>query len=111
MSAASARYTFTVFTPTCNRCATLPRVYASLAAQTFRDFEWLIVDDGSTDCTAALVDKWTAQADFPIRYLRQENRGKHIASNRAVREARGELFLVLDSDDACVPQKAKDAAL
>lgn len=96
--------TFTVFTPTYNRASTLSRVYESLRAQTFRDFEWLIVDDGSTDGTSDLVRRWIVEADFPIRYLRQENRGKHIACNRAVAEARGELFLVLDSDDACVPE-------
>ncbi|MFQ5451045.1 MAG: glycosyltransferase family 2 protein, partial [Nitrospinaceae bacterium] len=48
-------YTFTVFTPTYNRAYTLDRVYNSLVAQTFRDFEWLIVDDGSTDNTKELV--------------------------------------------------------
>jgi glycosyltransferase involved in cell wall biosynthesis len=95
---------FTVFTPTYQRAAKLPRVYASLAAQTFRDFEWLIVDDGSTDGTGELVAGWAAEASFPIRYLRQENQGKHVAWNRGVEEARGELFLGLDSDDACVPE-------
>lgn len=96
--------TFTVFTPTYNRVGTLHRVYESLARQTFRDFEWLIVDDGSTDGTAGLVRRWSAQADFPIRYLWQENQGKHFAFNRGVREAQGHLFLTLDSDDACVPE-------
>jgi glycosyltransferase involved in cell wall biosynthesis len=94
---------FTVFTPTYNRAGTLPRVHASLAAQSFRDFEWLIVDDGSGDDTEALVAGWQAGSDFPIRYLRQENQGKHVAFNRGVREARGELFLSLDSDDELLP--------
>ena len=94
---------FTVFTPTLNRAHTLDRVYTSLTAQTFRDFEWLIVDDGSTDGTRALVEQWKRQASFPIRYFWQETRGKHVALNVGVREARGELFLPLDSDDACVP--------
>jgi glycosyltransferase involved in cell wall biosynthesis len=95
---------FTVFTPTYNRAATLPRVYASLAAQTCRDFEWLVVDDGSTDGTAALVEGWRRAAPFPVRYLRQANAGKHVAHNRGVAAARGALFLTLDSDDACVPE-------
>ena len=95
---------FTVFTPTYNRAATLPRVYASLAAQTCRDFEWLVVDDGSTDGTAALVEGWRRAAPFPLRYLRQANAGKHVAHNRGVAAARGALFLTLDSDDACVPE-------
>jgi glycosyltransferase involved in cell wall biosynthesis len=96
------RYTFTVFTPTYNRASTLSRVYESLKAQTYHDFEWLVVDDGSTDGTRELVEGWQ-QADFPIRYIWQENQGKHIAFNLAVEHAQGALFLVLDSDDACVP--------
>ena len=97
-------YTFTVFTPTYNRSRTLPRVYESLRPQTYRNFEWLIVDDGSTDGTNELVEKWQGGAEFPIRYIYQENQGKAVAFNRGVREARGEFFLTLDSDDACVPQ-------
>ncbi|MBI5523925.1 MAG: glycosyltransferase [Desulfarculus sp.] len=95
---------FTVFTPAYNRAHTLPRVYQSLAAQTFRGFEWLIVDDGSSDATPELVAAWQAQAAFPIRYVRQENQGKHAAFNRGVELAQGEMFLTLDSDDACPPQ-------
>src|SRR5216684_6062284 len=98
------RYVFTVFTPTFNRSLTLSRVYESLRLQTFRDFEWLIVDDGSTDGTGELVEKWQTESGFPIRYIYQENQGKATAFNRGVREAQGELFLTLDSDDACVMQ-------
>ena len=83
---------------TLNRAHVLHRVYDSLRAQTFRDFEWLVVDDGSTDGTGALVAAWRAEADFPIRYRYQENRGKHVACNRAVAEARGRFFLTLDSE-------------
>jgi glycosyltransferase involved in cell wall biosynthesis len=97
------RCTFTVFTPTFNRAHTLHRVYESLSRQTFRDFEWLIVDDGSDDGTGELAAQWRDAAGFLIRYVRQPNRGKHIAFNHGVREAAGELFLPLDSDDACVP--------
>lgn len=97
--------TFTVFTPTFNRAGTLPRVFESLQAQTFRDFEWLVVDDGSTDDTPQVVERLRRNASFPIRYLRQDaNAGKHVAFNRGVREAAGELFLTLDSDDRCVPE-------
>jgi glycosyltransferase involved in cell wall biosynthesis len=94
---------FTVFTPTYNRAHTLHRVYDSLRAQTLRDFEWLVVDDGSTDDTPSLIAQWTKAADFPIRHFKQEHSGKHIAHNLAVREAQGEFFFTLDSDDACVP--------
>jgi glycosyltransferase involved in cell wall biosynthesis len=103
-SASPYRYAFTVFTPTFNRAQTLSRVYESLKAQTFRDFEWLVVDDGSTDGTSQLVQSWHAQTDFPIRYIYQQNQGKPAACNLAAREAQGEFLLTLDSDDACVPQ-------
>ena len=94
---------FTVFTATYNRAHLLHRVYDSLMAQTFRDFEWLVVDDGSTDGTRALIEAWRDKPDFPIRYYHQENRGKHVAYNHAVQHARGRFFLTLDSDDSCVP--------
>ncbi|QXF11815.1 glycosyltransferase family 2 protein [Sphingopyxis terrae] len=90
---------FTIFTPSYNRAHTLPRVYDSIAAQSFRDFEWVIVDDGSTDNTAELVEAWAREADFPIRYVYQTNGHKKTAFNRGVREARGALFLCWDSDD------------
>jgi glycosyltransferase involved in cell wall biosynthesis len=95
---------FTVFTPTYNRAHTLHRVYNSLLAQTFRDFEWLVVDDGSSDNTRQIVEAWCAEANFPIRYFWQENAHKKVAFNRGVREARGELFLTWDSDDEAVPE-------
>ena len=96
------RYSFTVFTAAYNRAHTLHRAYESLQSQTFRDFEWLVIDDGSQDGTAALVAGWQRENQFPIRYVAQPNLGKPSAFNRAVQLARGELFLTLDSDDACV---------
>jgi glycosyltransferase involved in cell wall biosynthesis len=100
---------FTVFTATYNRAQTLHRVFHSLCAQTFRDFEWLVVDDGSTDDTAELISKWTGAANFPIRYFHQPNSGKHIAHNLAIREARGQFFTVIDSDDALTPAALEKA--
>ena len=94
---------FTVFTPTYNRAHTIHRVYDSLVAQTFRDFEWVVVDDGSTDNTRELVANWIKEADFPIRYFFQENGHKKKAFNHGVEFARGELFLPADSDDAFPP--------
>ncbi len=101
-----ARYdhTFTVFTGTHNRGHTLHRPYDSLRAQTFRDFEWIVIDNESTDGTPELMERLSAEADFPVRYLYQQNIGHHGSVNRAVREARGQLFVILDSDDACVPE-------
>jgi glycosyltransferase involved in cell wall biosynthesis len=95
---------FTVFTPTYNRAQTIHRVYDSLRAQTLRDFEWLVVDDGSTDATSDLIANWARTASFLIRYVKQEHSGKHIAHNLALREAQGQLFVPLDSDDGCVSQ-------
>lgn len=97
----------TVFTPTYNRGHLLPRLYESLCRQTFKDFEWVIVDDGSVDDTKSLVNKFLVDSvEFlGIRYFLQENGGKHRAINRGVREARGELFLILDSDDT-LPEKS-----
>jgi len=94
---------FTVFTPTYNRRHTLNRVYESLCMQTFKRFEWVIVDDGSEDNTEELVSQWQKGSWFPIRYFFQNNQGKHIAFNRGVTEARGQYFLPLDSDDSCFP--------
>ncbi len=94
-------YRFTVFTPTHNRAHTLPRVYESLKAQTFRDFEWLIVDDGST--ASGLVAQWIGEAIIPIRYIKQAHGHKKVAHNRAVQEARGAFLLPLDSDDELLP--------
>lgn len=94
---------FTVFTPAYNRAHTLDRVYNSLVSQTYRDFEWIVIDDGSKDNTAELVANWAKQADFSITYKYQENSGRHIAFNRAVEIAKGELFFVIDSDDAFLP--------
>jgi glycosyltransferase involved in cell wall biosynthesis len=98
------RYQFTVFTPTYNRAHTLHRVYDSLKIQTFKDFEWVIVDDGSTDATREIVEGWQKEGLFPIRYFTQRNQHKKVAFNKGVQEAQGEFFLNLDSDDACVPE-------
>ena len=95
----AVRYTFTIFTPTFNRAHTLQRVYTSLAQQTYRDFEWLVMDDGSTDSTSQLIETWKGESNFPIRSYKQENMGKHVAFNRGVEHAEGELLLVLESDD------------
>lgn len=93
-----------VFTPTYDRAHVLGRVFESLLEQTCLDFEWLIVDDGSTDGTRELVREWLDHAPFPIRYFHQENSGKHVADNRAVAEAHGTLISTVDSDDWYVPQ-------
>lgn len=89
----------TVATPTYNRASLLPRLYQSLCSQTCSDFEWIVVDDGSTDKTQEVVDRFIKEAEIPIRYIRKENGGKHTAVNVAANEAQGELFFIADSDD------------
>lgn len=94
----------TIFTPTYNRAILLPRLYESLKKQTFDDFEWIIVDDGSTDDTEKVCNEFINKKNsFPIRYIKQENGGKHRAVNRGVKEAKGELFFIADSDDILLP--------
>jgi len=78
------RHGFTVFTPTFNRRHTLHRPFESLVAQTFRDFEWVIVDDGSPDGTADLCREFSRGAGFPIRDYYQENRGNPAAINKVL---------------------------
>lgn len=91
----------TVFTPTYNRSAFLDKIFESLSQQTFKDFEWIVVDDGSTDNTKDVMDKIIAGFDsFPIRYIYKENGGKHTAVNVGTKLAKGELFFIVDSDDA-----------
>jgi len=93
-------YKITVFTPTYNRAYIIENLYRSIQRQTYRDFEWVVVDDGSSDGTEELFRKWQAERnDFPIRYVKQENGGKCRAINRGMTEARGELFFNIDSDD------------
>lgn len=94
----------TILTPTYNRAYILPKLFGSLCAQTSYDFEWLIVDDGSTDNTSELVTNFKSHfSSFPIRYLKQENGGKHRAINRGLIEAHGDLFFIVDSDDQLTP--------
>jgi glycosyltransferase involved in cell wall biosynthesis len=89
----------TVFTPTYNRGHLLQRLYESLCHQTFNDFEWIIVDDGSVDNTEDVVDTFISENKIDINYIRQENGGKHRAINHGVKVAKGELFFIVDSDD------------
>ncbi len=82
-----AQYRITVFTPTYNRAYILENLYRSLQRQSFRDFEWLVVDDGSGDDTDRLVAGWMAEENpFPIRYVRQENGGKCFPSAMSARK-------------------------
>lgn len=95
----------TVLTPTYNRASLLINLYQSLIKQDFGDFEWVIVDDGSVDATTDIVDQFIQERQIVITYIKQANGGKHRALNRGVKEAKGELVLIIDSDDS-LPNKS-----
>lgn len=97
--------TITVFTPTYNRAQLIKNLYDSLCEQTFKDFEWVIVDDGSTDDTQAKIELFIKESKIDIKYIKQQNKGKHFAINKGVLLAQGKLFFNVDSDDK-LPQKS-----
>ena len=93
----------TIMTPTYNRAYILREAYDSLRKQSSFDFEWIIVDDGSTDETEEIVRVWVEEEkSFPIVYEKQANGGKHRAVNKGVSLAKYDYFLILDSDDTLV---------
>ena len=91
--------TLTIFTPAYNRAHTIGRTYESLCRQTSKDFEWLVIDDGSTDNTRQLIEGWVAEDRITIHYVYQENQGMHGAHNTAYRNIHTELNTCIDSDD------------
>ena len=98
-------FTFTVFTPAYKCEKTIYRVWESLKVQTFRDFEWIIVDDASPDNLQEVIASLKKEhSDFPIVSLRHHvNRGKHVAWNLALKHAKGVFFIPADADDSFVP--------
>ena len=94
------RKKITVFTPTYNRAYCLYKCYESMKRQTSKDFEWLIIDDGSSDRTGELVKGWIKEENsFPIRYIYKKNGGMHTAYNVAYENIDTELAMNIDSDD------------
>lgn len=94
----------TIFTPTYNRANTLVRVFDSLQAQSYMDFEWIVIDDGSIDNTREVIEQFKEIATFDIRYFYQKNSGKHVAINKAVKLSTSEFFVIADSDDSFKPE-------
>ena len=94
---------FTVFTPTYNRAHTLPRVYECLINQSYTNFIWLIIDDGSTDKTKELVDTWINKGILEIKYIYKPNGGKHTAMELAYKSVTTKYIITLDSDDTLLP--------
>lgn len=89
----------TILTPTYNRAQLLPRLYESLLSQTNKDFQWLVIDDGSVDETESLMRQYQADEKLQISYDKQENGGKHRALNRGIKQIDSELTYIVDSDD------------
>lgn len=100
----------TVLTPTFNREGVLRSLWDSLQKQTVKDFEWLVVDDGSTDGTKNLITQLQEKSDFPIRYIYKSNGGKHTALNVGIQTICSELTFIVDSDD-CVTDDAVESIL
>ncbi len=95
---------FTVFTPVFNGEKYLHRVFKSLKEQEFRDYEWIVINDGSTDGSAGLIRAFIEEnKDINTVYIEQPNSGKHLSWNRAVEHARGRLFVPADADDYFFP--------
>lgn len=91
--------TLTIFTPTYNRAHTIVRTYESLCRQTSKDFQWLVIDDGSTDNTKGVVNQWVSENIIPINYVYKENGGLHTGYNKAIELMDTELCVCIDSDD------------
>lgn len=90
----------TVFTPTYNRGEDLISLYNSLRVQDLKDFEWIVVDDGSEDNTRKIIeDLRIKENSFDIKYIWQKNGGKHRAINNGINYSKGKLFFIVDSDD------------
>lgn len=94
-----------VIIPVYNRASLLPRTLDSVIAQAFRDWEIVLVDDGSTDSTAEVADAYARKLGDRLMYIRQENRGAGAARNRGIDVCRGRFVAFLDSDDEFRPRK------
>lgn len=93
-----------IITPSYNRASHLTTCWKSLKSQTNFSFEWIIVDDGSTDNTKEVVsDIVCAESDFKIYYIYKKNGGKHTAINASHSYLNGKYSLILDSDDYLLP--------
>jgi glycosyltransferase involved in cell wall biosynthesis len=97
-----------VLMPACNAARWLPAALDSALAQTFTDFEVLLVDDGSTDATGAVADAYAAR-DPRVRVIHQANAGLPAARNVAIAAARGDLLALLDADDEWLPEHLAQA--
>lgn len=101
----NSKYKFTIFTSCYNSEKFIHRLYNSLKAQSFRNFEWLIVDDFSNDSTTSILESIEREAPFDVRvFYNKSNQMIASCCNFAVKNADGEFFIFLDHDDELVPQ-------
>ena len=93
-------YKLSIFTATYNRAYVLPKLYESLCLQSCHDFEWILIDDGSSDESVPMIQQWLKkQNPFKINFIQVKHGGKNRALNKAIFVARGDFFLIVDSDD------------
>ena len=96
---------FTIFTAVYNKANHINKVFKGVRDQIFKDFEWIIVNDGSTDNSAALIKLFINEnPEIRIKYFEQVNSGKHIAWNNAMKMAEGKLIIPVDADDYFLPE-------
>lgn len=94
---------FTIWTAAYNAEKTIHRTYKSIEAQTYRNFEWVVVDDGSIDDTANVIKKLKEISSFPIKIVLKKNGGKHTALREAAKVSDGLYVVIIDSDDELLP--------
>lgn len=108
MPASSPEPTVSIIVPTYNRAKYLPESLESIRAQTWTDWELIVVDDGSQDDTAAVIERLTPAMGRPVRFVRRENGGPAAARNTGLDLATGKYVAFLDSDDCWLPHHLKD---
>lgn len=90
---------FTIITPVYNRSNIVKRTFSSVENQIFRDFEYIIIDDGSTDNLDVIVNEFMQNTKIPVMYIKKENGGVHTARNIGIKNGKGTLLIMIDSDD------------
>lgn len=89
----------TIITPTYNRAYCINKLYESLVNQTNKSFNWLIVDDGSSDSTELVVNNYINENKLKIKYIKKANGGKHTALNVGIKQVQTKYTFIVDSDD------------
>lgn len=99
-----SNYSFTIFTPCYNSSAFIERVFSSLNNQTYRNFDWYVINDASTDNTHELIEEYIKTVDFPVTYYNLKvNQGLHNNINQAIKDANGEFWIIYGHDDEILP--------